>query len=108
MDKEAHTKEIQMLNELIENVKNHKFHKGDKVRINIQDRGNNLPQWDGVVTEITIPYYYTINNKQAYVTEATPIPLTEDELSLVEKNLNGCKDTIEYLTNLLLKDKRRV
>jgi len=89
--------ELRMLSELLNGVGTHTRHRGDIVRIAYNG------DFNGKLTKVLYPVYILVNGQQAYLTEAHPIPYTADELTMVERNASGHKDTVNFLNDLIRK-----
>jgi hypothetical protein len=91
--------QIKMCNEMLK--RKYKFHIRDVCEIiDLLDVGS---YFYGKQVVIQYPYYYREKGKQMYIVDLTPVPYTEDELKLVTKNINGEKETYEYLQKWLEK-----
>lgn len=83
--------------------RSYSFHKGDKVRVN--DLGHPC---DGEVLIIDFPYCGIRRTSQMYVLYPLGIPVSESILSLVEKDPDGHRKTINFFNECIDKLKKQV
>ena len=93
-------KSIQMLEEMLVDIKNgrYKYNIGDICELYLKG-------WDVQQVKIKFPYYYDVDGKSSYVVNETPCSFAEDELVLIAKNKSGYMITIKYFEDLIKKNK---
>ena len=89
-------KSIQMLGEMLTEIKNgrYKYCIGDICELHLEG-------WDIQLVTIKFPYYYDIDNKPSYVVKETPCNFAEHELKLIVKNKDRRLTTIKYFEDLI-------
>ena len=88
-------KSIQMLEEMLIEIKNgrYKYNIGDICELHLKG-------WEVQQVTIKFPYYYDVDEKPSYVVNETPCSFAEDELKIIAKNKDGYMTTIKYFEDL--------